>query len=419
MIEKRAYLVPFKAFRNLAFGIIVCVLRVQLSTIMSSSQMSLLHNAGDIQSDIAQHEEIATILSSIIVTRSKDGATIDEIIDDYKELTGENLLSIFRDRDTIAAKLRRISGVWSSYNAPNGPYLWYCNSQKTQHLTDMIKKQKSPRHYNNRRYQMPKYQLPSTLYSTSTMVSGAGQKDKFFEDNMNYIPKRGAWNRVQRTNNHPYLPPQRRYMQTARQLTQRKYCFSGEQTEPHFCGYQMIGDDFFLSLARWELGFAFDPGHTIQQSGLCISGLTIAEAADRILKATYINDRVIINIGAVDLLHGYDFVDMQHDLIQLVTNLESRGASVILTTLSPLANSFHIPGVTDRLQKFNNLIRKHHWQYIDLWKCFVNERGNTLYECFQPGPRHVSGSNQPHVLWNKLGRQRIIKFLKQQLAAFI
>lgn len=266
---------------------------------------------------------------------------------------------------------------------------------------------------------MPRYQLPGIPYSTSTTVSGTGQREKFFEDNMHYIPKRGAWNRVQRANNHPYLPPQRRQMQMAKQMTQRKYYFDGIRTEPHFCGYQMIGDDFFLSLARWELGFAFDPGHQVQQSGLCISGLTIAEAADRALKATYINDRVIINIGAVDLLHGYDFVDMQHDLIQLVANLENRGASVILTTLSPLANSSHIAGVTDRLQRFNALIRKSHWQYIDLWQCFVNERGNTLYECFQPGPRHVSGSNQPHVLWNKLGRQRIIKFLKQQLAAFI
>lgn len=136
-------------------------------------------------------------------------------------------MSIFRDRDSIAAKLRRIPGVWSSYNAPNGPYLWYCNSHKTQHLSDMIKKQKSPRHYSNRRYQIPRYQLPSTPYSTSTMVSGTGQREKFFEDNMNYIPKRGAWNRVQRVSNHPYLPPQKRQLQMSKQMTQGKYFFNG------------------------------------------------------------------------------------------------------------------------------------------------------------------------------------------------
>lgn len=385
-----------------------------------------VHDVTTQSEDVDKNETIA-IVKSIIITRCREGATVDEIIDDYKEHTGESLLSNFRDRDQIADFLRRIDGVWSTFNAPNGPFLWYCNTQKTQHLADMIKKQKSPR-MNNRRYQVPRYQPPRTHFTNSVMVSGSaptpsgsGPRDKFFEDNINFIPKRNAWNRSQQRSavSHPYLPPQRRQTQQVKPMMQRRYQSNVPNMGPNFCGYQMIGDDFFLSLARWEFGYTFDPGHTIQQCGLCISGLTIAEAADRVMKAPYINDRVIVNIGVVDLLHGHDFIDMQQDLLQLVHNLESRGASVILTTLSPLANSFHIPGVTDRLQKFNSLIRKHQWQYIDLWRCFVNEKDNTLYECFQPGPRHVTGSNQPHVLWNKLGRQRIIKFLKQNLAAFI
>lgn len=388
----------------------------------------------DTQSEDVRTKQMIADFKSIIISRSRDGATVDEIIDDFKEHNGENLLSVFRNRDLIADFLRHIEGVWSTYNAPNGPYLWYCTTQKTQHLVDMIKKQKSPR-MNSRRYQVPRYQPARTHFTTGMTVSGSGTtnsgsgttasasgpRDKFFEDNINFIPKRNAWNRSQHRSalSHPYLPPQRRQMQQAKPMMQRRYHSNVPNMGPNFCGYQMIGDDFFLSLARWELGYTFDPGHTIQQSGLCISGLTIAEAADRVMKASYINDRVIVNIGVVDLLHGHDFIDMQQDLLQLMQNLESRGASVILTTLSPLANSFHIPGVTDRLQKFNSLIRKHQWQYIDLWRCFVNEKDNTLYECFQPGPRHVSGSNQPHVLWNKLGRQRIIKFLKTHLAAFI
>ncbi|XP_058452588.1 maternal effect protein oskar [Malaya genurostris] len=384
---------------------------------MISVENNQINDVSATRSEGVNMEEVITILRSIIVSRSKEGATIDEIIDDYKDHTGESLLSTYRDRDIVAAQLRQIEGVWSTFAAPNGPYLWYCNTRRTQHLTDMIKKQKSPR-ISNRKYQNSRYQIPSTPYSTSTKVSGSDQREKFFEDNMNFIPKRNAWSRVQ-VRVAPYLPPQRRQLHQGKQMTQRRYYSNVPNMGPNFCGYQMVGDDFFLSLARWELGFDFDPGHSIQQSGLCISGLTIAEAADRVLKATYINERVIVNIGAVDLLHGYDFVDMQHDLFQLMKNLEIRGASVILTTISPMANSSHIPGIIDRLQKFNSLVRRHHWKHIDLWQCFVNEKGNTLYECFQPGPRHVSGSNQPHVLWNKLGRQRIIKFLKQHLAAFI
>lgn len=378
------------------------------------------------QSEKFDPEMMNPILRSIIIARTKEGATIDELLEDYKDLAGDCLLSMFGTRENIADYLRKIEGVWSTFNAPNGPFLWYCNTQRTQHLSNMIKNQKSPRA--SRKYpwrsQPPRNVYTAASASSSTMMagsSGTGQREKFFEDNINFVPKRNAWNRVQQqrtTAYHPYLPPQRRQAQPVVPMTQRRY-YSNMNNVPNFCGYQMIGDDFFLSLARWELGYSFDPGHNIQQSGLCISGLTIAEAADRVMKATFLNDRVIVNIGVVDLLHGHDFVDMQLDLLQLMKNFENRGVYVILTTLSPLANSSHIPGVVDRLQKFNSLIRNQNWNYIDLWRCFVNERDNTLYECFQPGPRHVSGSNQPHVLWNKLGRQRIIKFLKTHLGTFV
>ncbi|XP_058821486.1 maternal effect protein oskar-like isoform X2 [Topomyia yanbarensis] len=415
MIEQRVR-VPIEIVKYPVFRIILLVLCQFASMISVGSNQ--VHDVSAVRSaDVNMDDDVISELRSIIVSRSKEGATIEEIIDDYKHHTNENLLSIYRDREEIARYLRQINGVWSTFTPPDGPYLWYCNTQRTQHLADMIKKQKNPRINNNTRYDIPRYQLPSTPYSTSTKVSESGQREKFFEDNRHFIPKRNAWSRVQ-SRAVPYLQPQRRQMQQGKYTTQRRYYSNAPYTGPNFCGYQMIGDDFFLSLARWELGFAFDPGHAIQKSGLCISGLTIAEAANRVLKATNINDRVIVNVGAVDLLHGYEFVDMKNDLFQLMKNLALRGASVILTTVSPIANCSHIRGITDRLEQFNDLIREQR-NSIDLWQCFVNEKKNTLYECFQPGPRYVSGSNQPHVLWNKLGRQRIIKFLKQHLAEFV
>lgn len=375
-------------------------------------------------------EELAPILKSIIVTRTKEGATIDEIIDDYFEFTGDDLLSLCRSRDSVGDVLRKVEGVWCMYRSPNGPCLWYCSTENTKHLAEMIKKQKSPR-FQNRRYQQPK-QTPYSYKIPASTNNDTGPRDKFYPDNMNFIPKRN-WNRGAHRSvvGHPYMgAPQWRQAQQVKPLRKpifhpmmtpmpNYYSNNAIQSGPTLCGLQMIGDDFFLSLARWELGFLFDPGHDIQKSGLCVSGLTIAEAAYRVQKATYINDRVIVNVGVVDLLHGHDIVDMQQDLLQLLKNLEVRGASAILCTLSPLANSSHISGITDRLHKFNDLIRKFQCPYIDVWRCFVNERNNTLYECFQPGPRQVSGSNKPHVLWNKLGRQRIIKFIKTELAGLI
>lgn len=367
-------------------------------------------------------QELTPILKSIIITRCKDGATIDEIIGDYKEQTGENLLSIFRNRDAIGEYLRRIDGVWSTFNVPTGPYLWYCNTPRAQHIADMIKKQKSPRKANVRNQQQTRYQPSRTVYASNSNDSNSDQRDKFFEDNKHFISKRGAWNRVQQRNavSHPYMPPQRRQMQYVKPALPWNYNASFTAAQPAFFGYQMIGDDFFLSLAKWEMGHQFNPEPSkIKQCGLCISGLTLAEAADRVMKAPHINDRVIVNVGIVDILHGHDFVDMQQDLLRLIKNLEIRGATVLLTTLSPIANSSHVPGVTDCLRKFNDFIRREHWMYIDIWDHLVDEKGRTLFGCFQPGPRHVSGSNKAHVLWNKLGRQRIIKFLKTELGAFM
>nr|ABC41128.1 oskar [Aedes aegypti] len=394
---------------------------------MVQSVCSDVHD-GTTQSEAGSLEKIAPILKSIIVTRSKDGATVDEIIDDYYDFTGESLLTTWRSRDNIGNLLRQIDGIWSTYSEPNGPFLWYCSSDNTRHIAEMIKKQKSPRFHNRRYHQpaQPSFRTPHTSRTTTTknnVTNAPGPRDKFYPDNMNFIPKRNAWNRTPHRSvaSHPYLPPQRRQMQHHMQkpMMQQQYYSNSFYSGPTFCGMQMIGDDFFLSLARWELGFQYDPGHNIQQSGLCISGQTIAEAADRVMKAPYINDRVIINLGVVDILHGNDFVDMQEDLYQLKKNLENRGARAILTTLSPLANSSHIPDISDKLHRFNNLIRRYQWEHIDLWRCFVNERDQTLYECFQPAPRQVTGSNKPHVLWNKLGRQRIIKFMKTQLASLI
>lgn len=38
---------------------------------------------------------------------------------------------------------------------------------------------------------------------------------------------------------------------------------------------------------------------------------------------------------------------------------------------------------------------------------------------FYRSPVYVSGSNQAHLLWNYLGRQRVIKYLKKSLAEII
>lgn len=155
------------------------------------------------------------------------------ITEDFKEKNDECLLTMFGDRETIVHYMRGLEGVWTSFHEPHGPLLWYCNTSKTQHLSNMIKNQKSPR--GSKKY--PWRNQPARMIytsssnvvtgSSSTMMAGtngSGQREKFFDDNINFVPKRNAWNRVQlqqRTPGyHPYMPPQRRQVQPK---TQRGY----------------------------------------------------------------------------------------------------------------------------------------------------------------------------------------------------
>lgn len=161
-------------------------------------------------------------------------------IDDYFQFTGDNLLMLCRSRDAIADILRTVDGVWCSYRAPNGPFLWYCSTQNTKHLTEMIKKQKSPR-FQNRRYQQPSrtpysYRTPTPTPTPSN--SGAGPRDKFYQDNINFIPKRNAWNRAPHRTavNHPYMgAPQWRPVQQVKPMRKPMFYPMMQPVPNYYC----------------------------------------------------------------------------------------------------------------------------------------------------------------------------------------
>ncbi|XP_055382604.1 maternal effect protein oskar [Condylostylus longicornis] len=179
--------------------------------------------------------------------------------------------------------------------------------------------------------------------------------------------------------------------------------------------YQLLGDDFFLTLARIELGCKFKRGNLRKQSGHCISGQTIQEATFRILNEENLHDKIIINIGSVDILQGHHLIDIQQDFLQLLLAFEKRNIIPILTTLAPLANSGHKADIKKNLECFNEFIRNCGLPYIDIWTTMVNQYGNTYYDCYQSGARYVTGSIHPHVLWNNVGRQRIFNKIKSEL----
>ena len=111
-------------------------------------------------------------------------------------------------------------------------------------------------------------------------------------------------------------------------------------------------------------------------------------AARRIERhACFERNQVIINLGSVDILHGHDLVDMRHDFEELLRVCEARGLQPIITTLAPLANGNHSPDARDKLIAFNRYLIDRFsqlYQVIDVYPRFVNQRGQTLYDCYQP-----------------------------------
>ncbi|XP_035894367.1 maternal effect protein oskar [Anopheles stephensi] len=382
-----------------------------------------------------REEEFKVELRSVIITRSKEGATIEEIIDDYRELTGTDLMDLFYNRTVLARYLSMIDNVWCSTDGSCGTLLWFCSTPRTKHMVHLIQQQRSPRagRSNYRRY-MPRGPLAAPVvrqdHQSSRLTGGTGMGST--------LAMHGTYREAAQVQ-EPARPSQssrfqskrpsrvERYNPYSRRITGRTGGTGWRQSRsdeldysmygPSYHRHQLVGDDFFLAIAKWELGFSFDQGHTIDMSGLCISGLTLSEAAKRVEVAPFIADHVLVNVGTVDLLHGRAMIDLIHDFDQLVARFRERNVEPIMTTLAPIANSGGRTPMAERLLKMNEYICRTCPRTIDLWKHFVHANGTVRFECYQPGPRKVSGSIMPHVLWNKLGRQLLLGVLGNEIAA--
>ncbi|XP_011211954.1 maternal effect protein oskar [Bactrocera dorsalis] len=187
--------------------------------------------------------------------------------------------------------------------------------------------------------------------------------------------------------------------------------------EAHLLDFPLLGDDFFLFLARMELRCKFKKYDKILQSGLCVSGQTICGAIKRVRQLEDQCKSIIVNIGSVDIMKGRPLVQIEHDFRELINLMFKKGFTPILTTLAPLANFAHDEITKTKLERFNNFIKKEgeFLLVMDIWACLVNERGHILFDCFQNEPRIVTGTSEPYVFWNKIGRQRVLQLIESQL----
>ncbi|XP_016961451.1 maternal effect protein oskar [Drosophila biarmipes] len=188
--------------------------------------------------------------------------------------------------------------------------------------------------------------------------------------------------------------------------------------DAYLLDFPLMGDDFMLYLARMELKCRFRRHERVLQSGLCVSGQTINGARMR-LKKFHLPEgtQIIVNIGSVDILRGRPLVQIEHDFRLLIKEMHSQRFVPILTNLAPLANYCHDKELCDKVNRFNKFIRSEgrHLKVVDIHSCLINERGVVRFDCFQHSPRQVTGSREPYLFWNKIGRQRVLQIIESSL----
>lgn len=129
--------------------------------------------------------------------------------------------------------------------------------------------------------------------------------------------------------------------------------------------------------------------------------------------------RVIVNVGTVDIARGRQLIEIIDDYLQLLAAFEHVGITPILTTLAPIPNHTH-GNKLQILEDFNYFIRNtlaKSSSIIDLNKCMLkrDKKVNTKY--YQPSYRYCSGFNKPLLLWNKIGRTRVLSMIVKNLGA--
>lgn len=179
-----------------------------------------------------------------------------------------------------------------------------------------------------------------------------------------------------------------------------------------FYNYQLMGDDFMISMAKIDLGFKItkDPTTNILHIGSCISGLTIKNLARIVRSSMHIESRVIVYVGTVDILKGRHIETIIDDYFDLMSAFRERGIEPILCTLAPIGENAEYACI---INKFNCWLTNRKWRVVDIHRCFLDKKRQTIRRLYQKNPRNVSGCNVPHHLWNKLGRARVLRSLKR------
>lgn len=128
---------------------------------------------------------------------------------------------------------------------------------------------------------------------------------------------------------------------------------------------------------------------------------------------------IIVNLGSNDILNDRPLVSMMEDMVGFLSTCNKKQIIPILTTLAPLP-TYHLGNRRDTLTNFNRFIKVNPFNYpvIDLHPSFVFF-GKIELHAFQPEPRHAVGYKKKIMMWNKVGRKRVLQKLSDHMGTAI
>lgn len=326
----------------------------------------------------------------------------------YTEIAGE-LPDIFKkmNTDQLRQFLLHMSDVW--FEQRNNIHLWYAASEKSTHITNLLMNQKTKCHKTtklaNSLYpsHCDKIYVDQNIDNQIMHMDPASGRNCFFKDNYLYNTKQTKLSTRNNRQSTKYCMTSGQIAGSIETIASSQYSnsfdtgysdgSSAKSRNGYFYDYQLLGDDHLMALASAELNGKSEYTRmrrgkrmvNVQNVGLCYSGQTIRAAIKRIRSGQhFVDNKIIINLGSVDLLHGRDLIDMQSDFCELVEVLEHRNIVPIITTLAPIANFGFLPEQRIQFDRFNTFLRTKFDNVIDLWSIFVkNSKYQTIYELYK------------------------------------
>lgn len=128
---------------------------------------------------------------------------------------------------------------------------------------------------------------------------------------------------------------------------------------------------------------------------------------------------IIVNLGSNDILNDRPLVSMMEDMVGFLSACNKKQIIPILTTLAPLP-TYHLGNRRETLTNFNRFIKVNPFNYpvIDLHPSFVFF-GKIELHAYQPEPRNAMGYRKKIMMWNKVGRKRVLQKLSDYMGEAI